>query len=65
MNGTRVSFRGGGRTGPDGTREFDAPAGAIELEARKDGQSGRGQTTVTAGGVAAAEVTLTAAPPAP
>jgi hypothetical protein len=66
VNGAHFSFRGaGGRTGPDGTVEVDSPAGAIEIEARKDKLSGRGQATVSAGGLAAAEVTLTEAPPAP
>jgi hypothetical protein len=66
VNGTRVLFMGPqGRTGSDGMAEIDSPAGAIEIEAAKDKLWGRGQATVSAGGVAPAEVTLTGAPPAP
>jgi hypothetical protein len=66
VNGVAVSLLGaGGRTGADGTAEIDSPAGAIEIEARKDKLSGRGQTNVAAGSLAAAEVTLTEGTPDP
>ena len=59
VNGVRVGFLGSdGRTGEDGTAELDSPAGLIEVEVREGGLTGRGQVTVTAGGVAALEVTL-------
>jgi hypothetical protein len=59
VNGVRVGFVGGvGRTGEDGTAELDSPAGLIEIEVREGVLTGRGQVSVTAGGVAALEVAL-------
>ena len=68
MNGTRIAFLGPadgqGTTGP---RSWTLPRALIEVEVRKGGLTGRGQVTVTAGGVAALEVTLAeeTPPPAP
>ncbi len=59
VNGTRIGFLGSvGRTGDDGTAELDSPAGLIEVEVREGALIGRGQVTVTAGSIAALEVTL-------
>jgi hypothetical protein len=66
VNGVRAGFMAGGRTADDGTVEFDLPAGAVEIVARKDlNLSGRGVVTVAPGGVAALEITLAEVPPAP
>jgi hypothetical protein len=68
MNGAPFSLIvPAGRTGDDGSVEIDSPAGLIDIEVRKGALIGRSQVTVTAGAVAAIEVTLAEEtnPPAP
>jgi hypothetical protein len=66
VNGAFVLLLGGtGRTGEDGTGEVDSPAGLIEIVARKGILTGRGQVTVSPGGLATVEITLSAEAPPP
>jgi hypothetical protein len=60
-----VPTMGSARTAADGTLEIDAPAGAVEIEARKDALRGTAAVTVAPGSTAAVQVTLGADPPRP
>ncbi len=51
LGGQRVALPGmvSGPTDPNGAFELNAPAGVVDVEARKDALRGRGTVTVRAG----------------
>ena len=66
VDGQRVAFwsRGGGMTTEDGTTEMRVPAGALELRARRETQSGTVQAAATEGQPTEVEITVTETRPA-